>query len=37
MTAEAVTGLERMAEGLRGDAANLRTALAETAGGLRAA
>ncbi len=37
LTAEAVSGLERMAEGLSGDAARLRTALGETAGGLRAA
>jgi methyl-accepting chemotaxis protein len=37
LTAEAVTGLERMAEGLRGDAASLRAAVRETATGLRAA
>ncbi|WPB87288.1 methyl-accepting chemotaxis protein [Sediminicoccus rosea] len=36
-TAEAVTGLERMAEGLRGEAASLRAAVGETAQGLRAA
>lgn len=37
LTAEAVTALERMAVGLRGDAASLRAAVDETATGLRAA
>jgi methyl-accepting chemotaxis protein len=37
LTAEAVSGLERMAEGLSGDAMGLRAALGETTGGLRAA
>ncbi len=36
-TAEAVTGLERMAEGLRPDAVRLRGAVGETVTGLRAA